>query len=209
MQQDRRITFFHAPRSRSTGVAILLEELHADYRIRLLSIQQGQTRQAEYLGINPMGKVPAILHGNTLVTEQGAVFIYLSDLYPEAGLTPPLDDPQRGAWLRWLVFYGSSFEPAIADRAQQHVPPVSMSPYGDFDTMLGTLVGQLEKGPYLLGERLSSADLLWGTALKWTLGFGVVPPLPVLQAYAERIASRPSVVRIAELEETWLAQLGD
>jgi glutathione S-transferase len=209
MQQDRRITFFHSPRSRSTGTAILLQELHADYRPRLLSIKQGQTRQAEYLAINPMGKVPAILHGNTLVTEQGAVFIYLSDLYPEAGLTPPLGDPQRGAWLRWLVFYGSSFEPAIADRAQQHVPPQSMSPYGDFDTMLGTLVQQLESGPYLLGERLSSADILWGTALKWTIGFGVVPELPVLQEYVERIAARPSVARVAELEAQWLEQLGD
>jgi len=209
MQQDRRITFFHSPRSRSTGTAILLQELHADYRTRLLSIKQGQTRQAEYLAINPMGKVPAILHGNTLITEQGAVFIYLSDLYPEAGLTPALGDPQRGAWLRWLVFYGSSFEPAIADRAQQHVPPQSMSPYGDFDTMLGTLVQQLEQGPYLLGERLSSADILWGTALKWTVGFGVVPELPVIQAYVERIAARPSVAKVAELEAQWLEQLGD
>ncbi|MBC9248899.1 glutathione S-transferase [Pseudomonas alcaligenes] len=210
MNQDRRVTLFHAPNSRSTGVVILLEELHADYRTRLLSLKQGQQRQAAYLELNPMGKVPALLHGNCLVTEQVALFIYLSDLYPEAGLTPAIGDPQRGAWLRWLAFYGSCFEPALSDRARQVAPaPQMQCPYGDYDSMLATLTGQLEKGPYLLGERLSSADLLWGIALRWTVGFGLVPELPVIKAYVERLAARPSVARAAELDARWQAELGD
>ncbi|HSC84133.1 MAG TPA: glutathione S-transferase family protein [Pseudomonas sp.] len=210
MSQDRRVTLFHAPNSRSTGVVILLEELGADYRPRLLSLNQGQQRQAEYLAINPMGKVPALLHGNCLITEQVAIFIYLSDLYPEAGLTPPIGDPQRGAWLRWLAFYGSCFEPALSERARQ-LPPATprQSPFGDYETMLATLVAQLDAGPYLLGERLSSADILWGIALRWTVGFGLVPELPVIKAYVERLAARPAVAKVAALDAQWQADLGD
>ena len=143
-----RVTFFHSPNTRSTGVLTLLEELDADYDLHLLNMKAGEQRRPEYLAINPMGKVPAIRHGDALVTEQGAVFLYLADLFPAAGLAPPMGDPLRGPYLRWLFFYGSSFEPAVVDRAMKREPaPASTLPYGDYDTMLDTLTGQLAHGP--------------------------------------------------------------
>jgi glutathione S-transferase len=189
-----RVTLFHSPNTRSTGVLTLLEELGVHYDLHVLNTKRGEQRQAEYLAINPMGKVPAIRHGDAVVTEQGAVFLYLADLYPQAGLAPPIGDPLRGPFLRWLFFYGSSFEPALVDRAMKREPaPASTSPYGDWDTMLGTLTGQLAQGPYLLGERFSAADVLWGTALTWTTMFKLVPELPVLRAYIDRVGARPAV----------------
>lgn len=193
---DRKIIFYHSPHTRSGGTRVLLEELGADYDMHLLSLRAGETRQADYLAINPMGKVPAIAHNGALVTEQGAVFLYLADLYPEAGLAPSMGDPRRGPYLRWLFFYGSCFEPAVVDRAMQREPArPSMCPYGDYDTMMKTVTDQLDKGPYLTGEKITAADLLWGTALQWTTGFKLVPETPVVMSYIERIKNRPAVQR--------------
>ena len=199
------ITFHHSPHTRSSGVLILFEELGAPYRLNLLNMKAGEQRQAAYLAINPMGKVPAITHGDALVTEQVAVYLYLADLFPRAGLAPPIGDPLRGPYLRWIAFYGSSFEPALVDRSQKHVPPPSMAPYGDYDTMLKTLTDQLARGTYLLGERFSAADVLWGTALAWTVMFGLVPETPVVKAYVDRVNARPAVVR-ARAKDAELAQ---
>jgi glutathione S-transferase len=203
------VSFFHAPQSRSAGTRALLEELGADYELHLLNLKEGQQRQPDYLAINPMGKVPAIRHGDALVTEQPAIFIYLADLYPQAGLAPPIGDPLRGSYLRWLVFYGSCFEPALIDKSMQREPaPPSTNSYGDYDTMLKTLVDQLERGPYLLGERFSAADVLWGTALNWTTMFKLVPELPVIRAYIDRVLARPALQRAAALDAELVAAQG-
>jgi glutathione S-transferase len=199
---NRHVTLFHAPNSRSGGTRVLLEELGADYALHVLNLKKNEQRDPAYLAINPMGKVPAIRHGDALVTEQPAVYIYLADLYADAGLAPALDDPQRGPYLRWLVFYGSSFEPALIDKAMKREPaPSSTSPYGDYDTMLGTLTQQLRAGPYLLGERFSAADVLWGTALAWTTAFKLVPELPEIMAYIARVNARPAAQRARALDE--------
>src|SRR5436305_4293251 len=97
---DPRITFFHAPNTRSSGALTLLEELGADYDLHLLNMKAGEQRQPAYLAINPMGKVPAIRHGDAVVAEQGAVFLYLADLFPETGLAPPIGTALRGPYLR-------------------------------------------------------------------------------------------------------------
>lgn len=202
----RHVTLFHAPQTRSGGALVLLEELHADYRLQVVNMKAGENRQPAYLAVNPMGKVPAIDHGGAVITEQVAIFIYLADLYPEAGLAPAIGDPLRGPYLRWLAYYGSSFEPAVGDRAQKNTPPPpSRCAYGDFDTMLKTLTDQLERGPYLLGERFSAADLLWGGALGWTTMFGLVPKLPVIQSYIDRHNARPTVGRV-QARDVVLAQ---
>ena len=189
-----QVTLFHSPNTRSTGALVLLQELQAGYVLQVLNMKAGEQRGAAYLAINPMGKVPAVMHGSALVTEQVAVFLYLADLFPKNGLAPAIGDPLRGPYLRWMAFYGSCFEPALMDRAQKHEPaPASSSPYGDFDTMLKTLTDQLARGPYLLGEKFSAADVLWGTALTWTTAFKLVPELPVIKAYMDRVNARPSV----------------
>jgi glutathione S-transferase len=196
MTQDRHITLFHSPNTRSSGALILLEELAAPYQLHVLDMKRGEQREAAYLAVNPMGKVPAIKHGDALVTEQPAVFMYLADLFPEAGLAPPIGDPLRGPYLRWMVYYGSCFEPALIDRAMKREPAApSTSPYGDYDTMLKTLTDHLARGPYLLGDRFSAADVLWGTALTWTTMFKLVPELPVITEYMARVNARPAVAR--------------
>jgi glutathione S-transferase len=196
MTDSRRVTLFHAPNSRSSGALILMEELGVPYDLHVLNLKKGEQRGEKYLAINPMGKVPAVLHDGALVTEQPAVYMYLADLYPEARLAPPIGDPLRGPYLRWMVYYGSSFEPAVVDRSQKHAPaPPSTCPYGDFDTMLNTVNQQLSKGPYILGEPFTAADVLWGNALAWTTGFKLVPELPAIRAYIDRVMSRPAFAR--------------
>jgi glutathione S-transferase len=197
MSQNDTLVFFHAPNTRSSGARILLEELSAPHELRVVNMKAGEQRKPAFLAVNPMGKVPAILHRGELVTEQAAIFIYLADLFPKAGLAPAPDDRLRGPYLRWLVYYGSSFEPAVVDRAlKREAPPPAMSPYGDYDTMLKTLTDQLAKGPYLLGERMTAADVLWGTALAWTTAFKIVPELPVIMDYVKRVGARPSVAKV-------------
>ena len=192
------ITFYHAPQTRSSGTLVLLEELGADFKLEVLDMKAGQQRRPAYLAVNPMGKVPAILDGDALITEQGAIFIFLADRFPEKGLAPAVGDPLRGPYLRWLVFYGSSFEPAVSDRAHKREPgSPSMLPYGDYDTMMRTVSDQLKRGPYLLGERFSAADVLWGGALAWTVMFGIVENTPEIDAYVKRITARPAYVKSA------------
>ena len=166
MTDADKIVLFHCPNSRSSGTLVLLEELGAPYELRVLNMQAGEHRQPAYLGINPMGKVPAILHGDVLVTEQVAVYLYLADLFQGAGLTPPIGDRRRGPYLRWMAFYAGCFEPALVDRAMKRDPgPHAMSPYGTFDSVMSALTGQLRAGPFMLGEEFSAADVLWGSAL--------------------------------------------
>jgi glutathione S-transferase len=204
---EASITMFHAPQTRSTGTMILLEELGAPYDLHLLDMKAGAQRKPEYLAVNPMGKVPAIMHGEALVTEQPAVFLYLADLFPAAGLAPAIGDALRGPYLRWMVFYGSSFEPAVVDYAMKREPaPASTSPYGTYESVMDTLSEQLKRGPYLLGERLTAADILWGTALAWTTGFKIVPERPEYMAYIARITGRPSYAKVSARDAAWAAE---
>ena len=210
MTDRPHITFFHAPQSRSGGTLALLEELGADYELHLLNLKAGTQREPAYRAINPMGKVPAVLHEGALVTEQPAVMMYLADLYPQAGLAPLIGDPLRGPYLRWMVFYGSCFEPAIVDRSLQREPaPFSTSPYGTWDDVLNALTAQLTPGPWLLGERFTAADVLWGSALNWTTMFKLVPETPLIRAYIDRVISRPAMQRAAAKDaEIAAAQAG-
>jgi glutathione S-transferase len=197
MTDDHKVTLYHSPNTRSSGTLTLLEEIGAPYELRVLNMKTGEQRRPDYLAINPMGKVPALKHRDILITEQVAIFLYLGDLFPEAGLAPPIGDRLRGPYLRWMVFYAASFEPAVIDQATQRDPaPVPMSPYGDYETMLKTLTGQLAAGPYILGERFSAADVLWGGALTWTTMFKLVPELPVIKDYIGRCGARPAVARM-------------
>lgn len=209
MNSNRQVTLFHSPNTRSSGALILLKELNAEYDLHVLNMKANEQRGSEYLAINPMGKVPAVKHGDVLVTEQVAVFLYLADLYPEAKLAPHIGDPLRGSYLRWMVFYGSCFEPAIVDRAQKREPaPPAMSPYGDYDTMLNTLTDQLSKGEYFLGDRFTALDVLWGTALTWITMFELVPALPVIQTYIDRINVRPSAIWVRDKDAEFVAAQG-
>jgi glutathione S-transferase len=207
MTKSDRILLYYSPQSRATGARVLLEELGAPYDLHVLNLKAEEQRRPTYLAVNPLGKVPAIKHGDALVTEQIAITIYLADLFPEAGLTPSLDDSMRGPYLRWIAYYGASFEPALIDKFMKREPaPVTQSPYADFESMLGALEAQISKGPYLLGERMTAADILWGIAFSWTMMFGLVPKKDVFVRYAERITSRPAFQRITAADVEMAAQ---
>jgi glutathione S-transferase len=179
----------------------LLEELHAPYSLHVLDMKAGENRQSAYLALNPMGKVPAILHGDVLITEQVAIGLYLADLFPEAGLTPAIGDALRGPYLRWYVFYAACFEPALVDKAMKREPgPVAMVPYGDVETTVNTLVAQLDKGPWLLGDQFTAVDVLWGTALTWMTGFGLLEAVPPIKTYVDRWNARPTVQKVEEID---------
>ncbi|MCP1372829.1 glutathione S-transferase family protein [Dyella lutea] len=202
-----RVTFFYAPQTRAAGTLALFEELGVDYDLHLLSLKTGTQRAPDYLAVNPMGKVPAILHDGALVAEQPAVFLYLADLYPEKGLAPAIGDPLRGPYLRWLVFYGSCFEPAIVDRAMKREPAApSTSPYGSWEQVYDTLVAQLATGPWLFGERFTAADVLWGTALNRTTNFQLVPEHPAIRSYIDRVLARPAMQRAQAKDAGYAAQ---
>ncbi|GBH23447.1 glutathione S-transferase family protein [Burkholderia vietnamiensis] len=196
MPHDRHLTLYHSPRSRSAGARMLLEELGADYEIHAFDLSAGKQHEPEFLRLNPLGKVPTLRHGDVIVTEQTAVYLYAAELYPEAGLSPAPGDALRGPYLRWMAFYGSCFEPAIVDRSMNRAPAAySTSPYGDFDTVVGAVGAQLAGGPYLLGERFTAADVLWGSALSWTTMFKLMPETPPVRAYIDRVLARPAIQR--------------
>jgi len=206
MTPQRPLRFYYAPQTRARAVLALFEELNVQPELVVLNFKAGEQRQPAYLAINPMGKVPAITYDGVLVAEQAAIFTFLADLFPAAGLAPALDDPQRGAYLRWMMFYGSCFEPAITDRYLKREPaPAMSSPYGDFETTLATVQAQLRAGPYLLGDRLTAVDLLWGPALAWITMFKMIPESPEVMAYVARIAQRPAQQRAAAREAEFVA----
>lgn len=202
------LTFFHTPRTRATGVLILLEELGVPYTLEIIDQKREQQLAPAYRAINPMGKVPAIRDGDVVVTEQVAIFLHLVDRHPELALAPPPGDPLRGRYLRWMVFYAASFEPALVDRALQREPGRrGMSPYGEYETVIEAVAGMLEPGPWILGERFSAADLLWGIALDWTMTFGMVPERPVFRSLVDRINARPAVQRARARDGALLAAM--
>ena len=197
MATDEPITLHYAPNTRAFGVRLLLEELRAPYKLHVMNLKKGEHREPAFLAINPMGKVPAVVHGEALITEQGAIYTYLADLYPEIGLAPPTKHPLRGAYLRWMFFYGSCLEPAVVDRFMERAPaPAAMSPYGTYDAVIGVIMAQLAKGPYLLGDRYTAADVLWGTALNWLTMFKLVPDDAPVRNYIQRMNSRPAVAKL-------------
>lgn len=201
------ITLFHSPQSRSSGALTLLEELGAPYQLNVLNMKAGEQRRPQYLAVNPLGKVPAILHRGALVTEQVAIFIYLADLFPAAGLAPAIGHAQRGPYLRWLVFYASCYEPALVDRAMQREPaPHATSPYGTFGAMLETIVSEIRDQPYLLGDKISAADILWGNALNWGVMFKLVPEDKAIAAYVARITQRPAAVKVTSMDSELAAE---
>lgn len=209
MRTPSDLVLFHNPHSRSCMTRALLEELGAEYEPCALDFRRNEQLSADYFAINPMGKVPAIRHDGVVVTETVAIFIYLADLYPHAGLAPALDGADRGTYLRWLVFYAACFEPAFGDKVLQRAPaPRSQSPYADFDTTMGAITAALSPGPWLLGERFSAADVLWGSAFRFVTMFGMVEATPVIADYIQRVMARPGVQRALQADAALATEMG-
>lgn len=200
----------HAAPSRSSTVLWMLEELGEPYELNVLDLKKGETRTPAYLAVNPMGKVPALEHDGLLVTEVGAICLYLADAFPKAGLAPAIGDPLRAAYVRWMFFQGNCLEPAVIDRALKRDPgQASTMPYGDFDTTVETLARFVgAASPWLLGDRFTALDVYLGSAVRWTMLFGLLPERPEFLAYAARLVERPALQRATARDKEIEARQG-
>jgi len=205
-----KLVHYHAPHSRSFAVLWLFEELGytAPHEMKVLNLKKGEHKSPGYLAVNPMGKVPAIRHGDTVVTEIAAIAIYLSDYFSEAGLAPKAGDPARGPYLRWMVFNHAAVEPAVTDRALKREPgPASTLAYGTYDDTVNALAGALRPGPFILGDRFSAADVVVGASVRWLVTFKLLPERPEFTDYIARLSARPALQRaIAKDAELAAAQ---
>ena len=197
------LTLYHASPSRSSIVRWMLEETGEPYDLHLLKLAEGEQMKPDYLAVNPMGKVPALRHGDAVITEAAAICTYLADEFPHAHLNVPIGDPRRGGYLKWLFFGPACIEPAITDRAFPRVeqPRRSTLGYGDFDTVMDVVAKGLAKGPYLMGEQFTAADVVIGSTLRWGMMFNLLPKRPEFVDYVQRLEKRPALQRATALDQ--------
>jgi glutathione S-transferase len=197
------LVFYTNPMSRGRIVRWMLEEVGQPYRTELL--EYGTTMKAPgYLAINPMGKVPALRHGDTVVTECAAICCYLADAFPDADLAPPPGDRLRGPYYRWLFFAAGPVEAAVTGKAFGfEVPPErkGMVGYGSLAEVTSALEAALAERDYLVGDRFTAADLYVGSHIGWGMSFGTIEKRPTFERYFARISTRPAAVRAREIDD--------
>ena len=197
------ITFYTNPMSRGRIVRWMLEEIGHPYETVVLDYESGM-KSPDYLAINPMGKVPAIRHGDTIVTEGAAICAYLADMFPDAGLAPPSGNERRGPYYRWLFFAAGPVEAAVTAKSLGLLAPAdkrSMAGYGSFEDTIDALETAVRPGPYICGDQFTAADVYVGSQIGWGMMFGTMDKRPAFEEYFARISSRPAAVRAAELDD--------
>ncbi len=203
------LVFYTNPMSRGRIIRWMLEETGASYHTELL--EYGTTMKApEYLAINPMGKVPAIKHGDTVITECAAICAYLADAFPQAGLAPPLD--QRGDYYRWLFFAAGPVEAAITNKSLGFEVPADkqmMAGYGNFKFVMDTLEYAVNRNDYITGQQFSAADIYVGSHIGWGLQFGTIDERPGFAEYWARISDRNAHRRATELDDASMPKQAD
>jgi glutathione S-transferase len=202
------LVFYTHPQSRGRIVRWMLEEIGQPYRTELL--EYGTTMKAPaYLGINPMGKVPAIRHGDTVVTEAGAICAYLADAFPEARLAPPPGDRLRGPYYRWLFFVAGPLEAAWTNNAIGFAVPQErerMMGYGRLEHVVKALEAAVSRAEYLVGDRFTAADVYLGSGIGFGMQFGAIEKRPAFEQYWRRLSARPAALRAKEIDDALAAQ---
>jgi len=202
------IVFYTHPMSRGRIVRWMLEEIGAAYRTEILEF--GTTmKSSEYLAINPMGKVPTIRHGNTVVTESAAICAYLADAFPRAGLAPPPE--ARGEYYRWLFFCAGPVEAAGIDRALglEISPEHRRGWYGSFDAIMDTLEAAIEGRTYIAGNSFSAADVYCGSHIGWGMQLGSIEKRPAFAEYWERLSNRDAYSRAQKMDDALMPKNAD
>ena len=195
------LVFYTNPMSRGRIVRWMLEELGISYRAEILDYGPAM-KSAEYLAVNPMGKVPAIRHGDIVVTESPAICAYLADAFPEAGLAPP--PAERGAYYRWLFFAAGPLEAAVTNRAFGLAPPEdkeAMVGYGNFPTVMAALERAVEGGGHVAGDAFSAADVYVGSHIAWGLQLDLIERRPAFESYRSRLEQREAYRRATALDD--------
>lgn len=202
------LVFYTHPQSRGRIVRWMLEELGQPYRTELLDY--GTTMKAPaYLAINPMGKVPALRHGDTVVTESAAICAYLADVFPEARLAPPPGDRLRGAYYRWLFFGAGPLEAAWTNKAMGFVVPPErerMAGYGRFEHVIDALEKAVSRADYIVGDSFTAADVYAACGLGFGMQFGMIEKRPAFERYWQRHSARPAAQRAKEIDDALAAQ---
>ncbi len=201
------LTLYTNPQSRGRIARWMCEELKdaAGIDYETVVLDYGTTMKApDYLAINPMGKVPAIDHDGTVVTEGAAICAYLADAYPDAGLAPASGDPARGSYYRWLFFAAGPLEQAVVNRVlgvTKDAEHPQMVGYGSYDAAVGALEGWFSAHDYVTGGRFTAADVFVGSSIGWGMMFGTIPKRPAFEAYAARVLARPAALRAKEIDD--------
>ena len=200
------LTFYTNPMSRGQIARWMLEEVGAPYEQVLLDY--GTTMKApDYLAINPMGKVPAIKHGDTVVTECAAICVYLADAFPEAGLAP--DTAHRGNYYRWLFFAAGPVEQAVTNKSlgfEVASDKTMMAGYGNFDATMDGLEAAVTGKRYIAGDRFTAADVYVGSQIGWGLMFKSMPDRPAFQAYFDGLKDRPAYLKAKAIDMALMPQ---
>ncbi|WP_395647602.1 glutathione S-transferase family protein [Terricaulis sp.] len=202
------LTFYTNPMSRGRIIRWMLEEVGQPYNTEILGYGTSM-KSAQYLAINPMGKVPAIKHGDTVVTESAAICAYLADAFPQAKLAPASGSKERGPYYRWLFYGAGPVEAMASNHALGVVIPDDkrgMVGYGSRQDVIDVLDKALSGRDYLAGPSFTAADLYVGAQIGWGLQFGTIDKRPSFEAFLARITSRPAAVRAREIDDKLIAE---
>jgi len=197
------LVFYTNPQSRGRLVRWMLEEVGQPYRTEVLDYASSMKAPA-YLAINPMGKVPAITHGDAVVTECAAICAYLADAFPQAKLAPPPGHRLRAAYYRWLFFTAGPIEFAVSNRALGFAVPTErerMMGYGNVEQALKTLETAIAQSPYIAGDSFTAADVYVGSHLNFNMMFGTIDKRPAFERYVARLTARPAFGRARQLDD--------
>jgi glutathione S-transferase len=194
---SEEVTFYTNPMSRGRIVHWMLEEAAAPYRLVRLEFGKREHKSPEYLAINPMGKLPAIVHRGVAVTESAAICAYLADAFPAAKLAPAPNDPARGTYFRWLFFGAACVEAAIVDRRLNRPPPDNpgVLGYGTYEETLDVLERALSPGPFVLGESFSAVDVYLASQISFGFRSKSLDERPLFVRYVDSCAKRPAYER--------------
>jgi glutathione S-transferase len=199
------LVFYTNPMSRGRIARWMLEEVGEPYRTEI--VQYVGMKSPEYRSINPMGKVPTISHRGTVVTECAAICAYLADAFPQANLAPPVTDPRRGTYYRWLFFAAGPVEAAVTNKAFGFQVPTereATAGYGNFDATMDALEYAVTQGEYICGSQFTAADVYVGSHVGWGLMFGSIDKRPAFIEYAQRLQGRPAAQRAREIDDALL-----
>jgi len=206
------LVFYTNPQSRGRIVRWMLEEVGRPYRTELLDYATTM-KAPDYLAVNPMGKVPALRHGETVITEAAAICAYLADAFPDAGLSPAPGDRLRGPYYRWLFFAAGPVEAAASNRALGFVVPEGrerMIGYGSYNEVMNALEAAVSQGDYLVGDRFTAADVYVGSHVGFGLQFGTFEKRAAFERYVARLAARAAFQRAQKIDDDLAAhQQGD
>ncbi len=196
MTGSDKLTLYYNPMSRGRIVHWMLEEIGVPYELKTLDLAKKEHKTPEYLKLNPMGKIPTLVHRGVVVTEAPAILAYLADAFPQAGLAPAVDSPERGTYYRWLFFAASCVEYALIDKTYPRVkaPDAGHIGYGTYEDTVNTLEKAVANG-FILGK-FSAVDVFIASQIGWTMRSGALEPRPAFEKYVKLCTDRPAFKKI-------------